>query len=260
MLLEKSQEVNGIQVCYRAVGQGPTILMLHGWGRGSVAYAQVMEGLAEKGYQVIVPDLPGFGGTEPPKEAWGVDEYAQFAFQFSQKLGLAKFYLLGHSFGGQVAVKLATGHPELVQGLILYAAAVIRRRPKARTKAIQAIARAGNSMLSVSPFSVFKKPMRKVFYRLFGIGSASYSQGVMKEVREKIIRQDLSHLLPNVSLPALILWGDKDKSTPVEDAHLVKEKIPQASLIVFRGASHLIHQEVPEEFVYHVAKFCSEKQ
>lgn len=102
--------------------------------------------------------------------------------------------------------------------------------------------------------------MRKVFYKLFGIGSASYSQGIMKEVREKIVRQDLSHLLSRISLPVLILWGDKDRSTPIEDAHFVKEGIPHSSLVVFRGATHLIHQEVPEEFVYHISKFCSEHQ
>src|SRR3989338_49325 len=260
MLFDKSQEINGVDVHYKVVGQGPAVLVLHGWGRGSVSYVEVMEALAQQRYQVITPDLPGFGKTPPPKTPWGVDEYAQFAFQFAQKLTLGKFYLLGHSFGGQIAVKLATEHPELVQKLILYGAAVLRREPGSKIKAMQAVARMGNSVLSIPPFSILKRPMRKAFYRLFGLGSAAYSQGIMKEIRGKIVRQDLSHLLPGISLPVLILWGDKDRSTPLGDAYLIKGKIPHASLVVFRGATHLIHREMPEEFVYHVAKFCSEKQ
>lgn len=260
MVFDKSQVVGEIDVQYKTAGEGPVLLVLHGWGKGSDAYIQVMELLAGQGYQVIVPDLPGFGKTPSPQDVWGVDEYSQFVFQFSQKLSLPKFFLLGHSFGGQVAVKFATDHPELLQGLILYAAAVIRRESNATTKVIQSIARLGNSILSIPPLSLFKSPMRKLFYKLFGISGAVYSKGVMKKVRETVIRQDLSHLLPNIPHPVLILWGNKDKSTPLTDAHSIKEKIPQASLVVFPGATHLIHQEVPEKFVASITSFLSNNQ
>lgn len=257
MVLDKSQVVGEINVQYKIAGSGPALLMLHGWGRGSGAYVQVMELLAGQGYQVIAPDLPGFGKTPPPQDAWGVTEYSQFVFQFSQKLSLTKFFLLGHSFGGQIAVQFAADHPELLQGLILYAAAVIRREPGAVTRAIQSIARLGNSILSIPPLSLFKSPMRRLFYKLFGISGAVYSKGIMKAVRKKVIRQDLSRFLPNISHSVLILWGDKDKSTPLADAYFMKEKIPQASLVVFPGATHLIHQEVPEEFVSSITSFLS---
>lgn len=258
--MEKSQEIGGIHLYYKVVGQGPTILMLHGWGRGSDAYIQVMELLSQQGYQVIVPDLPGFGKTEPPKIAWGVDEYAQFAFQFVQALGLSRFFLLGHSFGGQVAVRFAADHAELVQGLILYGAAVIRREPTKKVKLLQTLARFGNTVFSVFPLSLVKYFIRKAFYRFLGVGSSAYAKGIMREVRNKIVRQDLSHLLPGISLPALILWGGKDMSTPTQDAYLIKEKIPQASLVVFPGASHLIHQEIPEQFVTNIVSFLSNKR
>lgn len=260
MFFNKSQEIDGIHVQYKVAGQGPLILMLHGWGRGSISYVRVMELLAQQGYQVIVPDLPGFGKTLPPQDAWGVNEYSQFAFQFAQKLSLPKFFLLGHSFGGQVAVKLAIEHPELVRGLILYGAAVIRKEPTTKVKFLQTVARFGNAVFSVFPLSLVKYFMRTAFYRFLGIGSSAYAKGVMREVRNKIVRQDLSHFLPGVSLPVLILWGDKDKSTPLADAHFIKEKIPQASLVVFPGATHLIHQEMPEKFVANITSFLSNNQ
>ncbi|MDP2637418.1 MAG: alpha/beta hydrolase [bacterium] len=259
MLLDKSQErqiaVNTTRVFYRTAGEGPVVLVLHGWGRGSVAYIKVMEALAQQGYQVVIPDLPGFGNTEPPKSAWGTDEYAKFAFEFSQKLGLAKFYLLGHSFGGQVAVSFATDHPQQVQKLILYAAAVIRREPAESTKKIQVVARIGNAVFSLPLLSILQSPLRKLFYRLFGISDAAYSNGIMKEVREKVVRQDLSHLLSKISCPVLLIWGDKDKSTPVEDSELIQKKIPHATRKVLSETTHLLHREVPQSFVQALLTF-----
>ncbi|OHA69019.1 MAG: hypothetical protein A3B24_02085 [Candidatus Wildermuthbacteria bacterium RIFCSPLOWO2_01_FULL_48_16] len=259
MLLDKSQEnhitVQDTRVSYRIAGQGFALLVLHGWGRGSVAYVKVMEALAQQGYQVIIPDLPGFGNTEPPKSPWGIDEYAQFAFEFSQKLGLAKFHLLGHSFGGQIAVKFATDHPQQVQKLILYAAAVIRREPTESTKKIQVVARIGNAVFSLPLLSVLQSPLRKLFYRLFGISDAAYSTGIMKEIRKKVVRQDLTHLLSKISCPVLLIWGDKDKSTPIEDSRVIQEKIPHASLKVLSETTHLLHREVPQSFVQALLTF-----
>ncbi len=252
---EETIIIDGMVISYKIVGQGPTILILHGWGRGSDSYSQVMESIAKEGYSVVVPDLPGFGKSEPPKEAWGVDKYAQFAFQFSQKLSLTKFYLLGHSFGGQVAFKFAIEHPDRLAGLILCAAAVVRRKPDFKKRMIHFVSNMGSMVFSFWPFSMFSTIAGRAFYRILGSGDWRYSKGIMKYVRQKVVRQDLSALTSHVTVPTLIVWGDQDKATPIQDAYTLKDAIPRSSLKVIPGIGHRVHQEAPDIFIESVVQF-----
>lgn len=257
---EKILSFNGLQVNYKTAGTGPAILILHGWGRGSDSYITVQEQIALAGFQVVVPDLPGFGKTNPPQTVWGVDDYTDFVFQFARVLGLQTFVLLGHSFGGQVALKVAVLHPELVQSLILYGAAVIRRNPSLKTRIVRYIAKAGNMMFFVWPLSMIQGIARKALYRILGNKDERYSKGIMKQVREKILRQDLSAFLEKVKVPTFIIWGDKDVMTPVQDAYILKERIQDSFLEVIPNAGHRVHQEAPEQFVRHIVHFCYSKK
>lgn len=257
---EEITNIQELQINYKIAGEGPAILILHGWGRGSDAYAEVSEKIAEKGYRVVVPDLPGFGKSPPPSTTWGIGEYTAFVKRFSQALNLHKFILLGHSFGGQIAVKFVVEHPEDIEKLILYAAAAIRKPPNMKIKTIQTIARLGNALFSIFPLSFLRPLFRKAFYRLFGISSALYAKGIMKEIREKMVRDDQSHLLSRIEVPTLILWGDKDVSTPISDGEFIKNQIPNAIFKVFPGATHLLHQEMPEQFVESILQFLQSQK
>ena len=128
-MLEKTVLVDGFQVHYKQMGEGRPLLILHGWGSSSDSWVRVQEMLAAKGYQVIVPDLPGFGKTQAPHTVWGVEEYAEFMNRFTEELGLEKFILAGHSFGGQTAIQFAVDHPGKLEKLVLIAAAGVRRTP-----------------------------------------------------------------------------------------------------------------------------------
>ena len=125
---EKKILINGLKTNYKIAGLGPAILILHGWGGGSNSYIPVQKFLAGAGYKVIVPDLPGFGKSEPPLSAWGVSDYVEWVNEFVNNQGLEKFFLLAHSFGGRVAIKFAVKHPEKILNLILYEAAGIKHK------------------------------------------------------------------------------------------------------------------------------------
>lgn len=252
---EKTISVNGLQVNYKIAGVAWPLLMLHGWGRGSDSYVFVQEKIAKAGFQVIVPDLPGFGKTNPPKVAWGIDEYMDFAFEFAKVLGLQKFALLGHSFGGQVALKFAIMHTNMVDRLILYGAAVIRRKPGLKVQIVGYAAKAGNILFSIWPLSMVQSLARRMVYKALGSNDERYSKGIMKDIRKKILCQDLSALFGEVKIPTYILWGDQDDKTPVQDAYTIQENIHGSSLQVVKGAGHRIHQEVPEQFIDAVTSF-----
>ena len=104
------------------------ILILHGWGSQAERWSEVKELLENGGYRVYVPDLPGFGESLPPPQAWSVDDYVEWVRSFCEKENLSQIFLLGHSFGGSIAIKFVNYFPEKVQGLILVAPKLKRQK------------------------------------------------------------------------------------------------------------------------------------
>jgi len=253
---EETLNVQGLQVSCKIAGEGPVILILHGWGRGSDSWIEVQKGLVYAGHQVVVPDLPGFGKSELPQAVWGVDNYVDFVKTFAEKLNLEKFVLLGHSFGGQIALKFALKHSGMLKGLILYAAAVIRRPPSLRVRTIGVFAKGGNTVLSVWPLSFLQPPAKKLLYKILGNTDYLYERGIMKQVREKVLREDLSIYFSKVQIPTLILWGENDTITPLKDARIIHKAIPGASLVIVPGADHRIHHDRPDEVSKNIVEFA----
>lgn len=232
---DQTIEIGNISVNYKIEGAGKPILILHGWGSSSVSWLKVQGMLAEKGYQVIVPDLPGFGQTPAPPAVWGVEEYAEFVKEFTEKLGLQKFMLIGHSFGGQTAVQFATTHPEKTEKLVLVAAAAVRHEPGLKAKTSASIA------------GILPKPVKKALSFARPRSDYGKAQGIMKDIMKKVIRQDVSLQLPKITMPTLIIWGDEDKETPVRDAYVMEELIPNSKLEIIPGGKHALNFQMPEK-------------
>ena len=253
---EETLNVQGLQVSYKTAGEGPVILILHGWGRGSDSWVEVQTKLAQAGHRVVVPDLPGFGKSNPPPTVWGVDDYVKFVKVFAEQLSLETFVLLGHSFGGQIALKFALKHPGMLQGLILYAAAVIRRPPSLKAQTIGVFTKGGNAVLSIWPLSFLKPLAKKLLYRTLGNTDYLYEKGIMKEVREKVLREDLSPYFSKLQISTLILWGENDVITPLKDARMIHKAIPGASLAIVPGVGHRIHRDRPDEASKNILEFA----
>ena len=83
------------------------LLILHGWDSNSGKWQKVKEILKKSGIEVLVPDLPGFGKNPPPQKAWGIENYKEWVMKFTEEKGWQRFNLLGHSFGGGIAIKMA---------------------------------------------------------------------------------------------------------------------------------------------------------
>ncbi len=241
---EETIIINGMTIGYKIVGQGPTILILHGWGSSSDRWAQVSELLSQRNFSVIVPDLPGFGKNSQPLSVWGIEEYSALVSSFVEKLGLAKFVLLGHSFGGGLAVKYASRHPEKVRKLILVASAI--RRGKTPYKTAMRILAKIFKLFSFLPLYGF---FRKALYKYAVRSDYAYQAGIMKEIYLKVINEDLSPLLSRISVPTLIVWGEKDDVLSVADSHFINKHIEKSKLVLIPHADHDIEQHMPEALV-----------
>jgi len=250
--------IDDIEVNYKIAGEGQPILILHGWGSSSDSWIEIQRLLTENGYRVYVPDLPGFGKSPPPAAVWGIVEYADFVYEFGQKMQLEKFVLLGHSFGGQIAIQFAQKYPQKLEKLILVAAAGVRRKAGWRTKLLKYIAKIVSFVLYLGPFRDLRNSIRNFLYMALRRKDYMKAQGIMRDVFVKVVRQDMTPLFGQVTPPTLIIWGDKDPLTPVRDAYSMKEGIPQATLEIMQDRGHALNFEVPEQLAASIVRFVKE--
>ena len=252
---EETLNIEGLNVSYKIAGEGPALLILHGWGSSSDSWVEIQDNLSKQGFQVIVPDLPGFGASIPPLNVWGVGEYKEFILKLTAKIGLKKFSLAGHSFGGQIAISFATDYPEKIENLILLAAAGVRKEPGRKIKIVGFAAKILNRFLVLVPTKRGKDLVKKTCYRLIRWRDYARAKGIMREVLSKVIREDLTSVLLKIKAPTLIIWGEKDKVTPLEDALLMKEHIKNSSLSILPDTGHRLRTEAPEKLLELISRF-----
>jgi len=234
--------INGVKTNYISMGQGTPFIILHGWNSGSDRWVVEAEKIAEKGFQVIVPDLPGFGESSRLDTPWRVNDYLKWLEDFTAELKLQEFYLLGYSFGGAVAAKMTVKYPQRVQKLFLVASAVIRKKT-AQKEASAGIAK----FIKLFQFLPFYPLFRKAVYKfIIRKSDYVYAEGIMKETYLNVISDDVSYKLSFIKVPTVIIWGDKDQSVPIEDAHIINRKIKNSKLVIIPGADHLLHKKMPE--------------
>jgi len=235
--------------------KGEPLLILHGWGSNSARWQRVKELLEEKGVEVLVLDLPGFGITPSPNIAWGRDDYINWVFQKIKEKNWQKFNLLGHSFGGGLSAKIAAAFPEMIEKLILLSPAIIKRR-SIKTYLFYWVAFLGKKIFSLPGFRKFQPQAQWLVYKLAGTRDYYVADGMMKEVMKKIWQEEpLEGLLEKIQIKTLVLWGKRDDVLPLKDAYLIKEKIRDSELKIISKARHSPHREAPEELVENIIEF-----
>ena len=231
------------------------LLILPGWGSNSLRWQRVKELLEEKGVEVLVLDLPGFGITPSPNIAWGRDDYINWIFQRIKEKNWQKFNLLGHSFGGGLSAKIAAAFPERIEKLILLSPAIIKRR-SIKTYLFYWVAFLGKKIFLLPGLKILYPLAQKLIYKLAGTRDYYLADEVIKETMKKIGKEkDLEVLLEKIKTPTLILWGEKDDVLPLKDAYYIKEKIRGSELKIIPGAKHSPHRETPEELVEAIISF-----
>jgi len=226
--------IDGVLTNYEVVGKGKkNLLILHGW-KGQIAHWMPTATELKNRYKVILLDLPGFGGSTKPNENWGVYEYAGFTAKFIQSIGIKKASVLGHSFGGRIAILLASRYPELIERLILVDAAGMEIK-STREKIIKFL----SIFKMMFPESI-KKKLRSPDY---------VSAGEMRKIFLKVIRQPLRDELKNISCQTIIVWGEKDKILSLWEAEMLHEGIKKSILRIVWGATHWPHVEKFVDFL-----------
>ncbi|HEY8676939.1 MAG TPA: alpha/beta fold hydrolase [Candidatus Dormibacteraeota bacterium] len=227
-------------------GSGPALLLLHGWGASKELMAPIAERLP--GYRIVAPDLPGFGATPPPPQAWGVDDYAEWVIALLDRLGIERAHIVGHSNGGRVAIAVGSAHPHRVDRLVLTDSAGIRPRHglghRWRVGTFKALRAA-----SLRPW--LPAPLRRLAQRRAELrGSEDYraATGTVRASMVRLVNADLRPQLSRLAASTLLIWGARDQETPLSDARLMELLIPDAGLVVFDGCGHFAYAQEPDRF------------
>jgi pimeloyl-ACP methyl ester carboxylesterase len=247
-MTEHQITINGIVTNYKIFGHsGKPMLILHGWPSSSEKWVTVAELLSQKDIIAVVPDLPGFGKSQEPPTAWKTDTYVEWVRGFCDAIPelSGQCYVLGHSFGGVLSAKFAIKYTQRIEKLFLVSAAAVRKKT-ARKKLLYSI----SMVVKIFKFLPYYESARKAFYKfIIRKSDYPYVSGIMKETYANVILDDLSHKLPFLKVPTVIIWGDKDDLTPKEDAELIHQKIRNSKLIFIPGAKHSIQLQFPELLV-----------
>ena len=262
---ERFADARGARLRYLAAGEGEPLLLVHGLG-GSAANWLALAPLLLPGRQVIVPELPGHGGSDPLPAAAGLSVYAD---RLASLLN-GPAAVVGHSLGGAIALRLAIRRPELVSALVLAGAAGISSGSRR--------ARYGLTMTGLLKPGRKIAPHRRRVARsallktvVFGRWGASDPPALPSEMAEAflsgparhtdtvsaakaLVRDDPRPDLDRVSCPVLLLWGARDHQLPVGDAFEYARRL-RAPLRVIADCGHLLIGERPEACADAIERF-----
>lgn len=278
-LATETIELLGLRVRHLVRGAGPPVLVLHGWGASIEAVHSIVAGL-EAVATVHALDLPGFGGSDPPPEPWGVEDYQRLVAAYMGRMGLGgpaigdnsaatagpaatappvtgRTAVVAHSNGGRIAIRMAATEPWRVGKLVLVDAAGIRPPRTLRWYRRVAMAKLGKHAARR-----LGAPGRRLRDALVGrAASADYAAaGELRPTLVKLVNAELRPYLPDVRSPTLLIWGSEDADTPVWMAREMERLIPDAGLVLLDGAGHFSYADQPDRFNRVVSHFLAPPQ
>lgn len=235
----------------------PILLCLHGWGGSKESFTELREALADTPHhahgsgagqvEILTPDLPGFGSEPEPPKPWGIDEYAEWVEEWLKKNALHPLYLLGHSLGGQIAVKLALRGNLPIHHLFLCAPAAIRPHFSLRRTAGYIIAKCGRTLLGLPGLSLLQPLLRNTLYCLMRVHDYEKASAIMQKTMIRVTHQDLTAELHKITVPTDLFWGTDDRLTPLKNGFLMQKLILGSTLHTYPATRHSVHRDRPRE-------------
>jgi len=228
--------VNGLHVKGANIGRGPVALLLHGWGGDHKTILDLKSALP--GHRIVAPDLPGFGGSQLPSEAWGVERYGEFIADLLDKLKIKQVdIIIGHSFGGRIALELVGNGRVIPNKLILLASHGLPERRSLGSRLLGLAANIGH---------VLPPTWRSAVGRRFRSEDYRATAGIMSQVFLNVIAQDATKAAGRIKTDTLLVYGLDDKTTPTDMGRRFNDLITGSRLELVEQAGHYVHLDQPQ--------------
>jgi pimeloyl-ACP methyl ester carboxylesterase len=255
-------DVGGLSIAYRRRGQGPALVLLHGFLCDSRCWRPQLAGLA--GFDIIAWDAPGAGASADVPESFTLEDWSGCLAGLLAALGIASANVLGVSWGGVLAQAFHHHHPERVSRLLLagtYAGWLGSVGPAA---AAQRLARCeadshlpGKELARRWVDEMFTPAAPPALVAELAAIFAGFHPAGFRLMARSLATTDTTRWLANVDAPTLLLWGDDDRRSPLAIAERMRDAIPGARLERIAGAGHLANMEQPASFDRLVRDFCA---
>ena len=234
---EKYVEADGFDIRYLSAGQGEPLAVLHGAGGLRLSRAHTL--LAER-YQVILFEAPGFGQSPVNERSQSMSDLAATMWRATANLGFEQCSLMGHSFGGKLALDMALQQPERAQALVLAAPAAIRPESSSRPRPASPEERMALLYAHPERQPAAAPPEPAVIAK-----QEALVRRLMGPPRDAAFERRLAAL----HVPVLVLFGTLDRMIPSEMGRLYCEALPNCNLVLIYDAGHALDADRPEAFV-----------
>lgn len=245
MLVERS----GILFHYQVKGSGKIpVLLLHGWGRDASYWQRLVVDLENRdlNFRFYLVDMPGFGISAPPPKIWGARDYADFLSAWMRdEAPQENWIVIGHSFGGKVALFLARIYQRISSLILLASAGVVARRTWPIRIKIAGM-RCLKKLLSVVAPAELVDRILEIYRMRHGSIDYQMARGVMRAVLVRTLSEDVTAWLPEIRVPALLIWGREDSATPISGAQVMQRLLPQAQLKIIEKVGHDLLSACPD--------------
>ncbi len=277
MMESKTVVVRGVRIGFREGGSGPPMVLLHGVGESSFGWLGTMAHLAPR-HRVLAPDLPGSGASGPSPDGYHSAVLAEVVGDFLDAAEVDRAVLIGNSFGGIVALRLALARPEKVDALVLVDSAGlgVEITPAALLVLLPWLADAAMALTLHPVGAVQRAWLRRTLYFADGqraplewlrdqvrLGrSPEFLRAIIDSLRAGLAPFGQSDLvvdrLHEIRQPVLVVWGEQDGIVPLAHAHRAARLLPRGRCRTIPDCGHMPHLEQPQEFRRRVDEFLAD--
>ena len=232
--------IDNKKIYYEVEGEGKQLILLHGWLASSETMKPLQQHLS-RNFKVYNVDIIGFGKSELPDKPMNTNDFGDFLAKFIEQLNIENPILIGHSHGGRTVINYAGRKLGKINKIVLIDSAGIK--PK----------RSINYYIKIYTYKIVKKILklfpknleriRKKVLNKFGSADYKASPEILRKTMNIIINENQKEIMKNINVPTLMIWGDKDTATPLNDAKQMEKLIPNSGIAVLEGTGHFSYLE-----------------
>ena len=272
---KNSVELNNIIINYSDVGEGDILLLIHGFASSTYTWRYVEKHFIAK-YRIISIDLKGFGfSSKPSDEKYSIHDQSEIVIKFMEELELSGVTIMGHSYGGAVAlasfISARDKDQDLIKRIVLIDSAAFQQEFPDFISILR-IPLINRISLSIVPSKINAKVVlkeafyddRKITKEMINVYSSYLNlpgtHSALIQTANKIVPDDIESITNSyskINIPVLIIWGKEDQIVPIKIGQRLQSEIPNSLFKVIENCGHMPQEECPEKTVHHISEFLS---
>ena len=229
---------------YETIGEGAPVVVLHGW-LTSLETMRIFSDILSIDHKVYLVDIVGFGKSDTLDEPMTSNDFGNFLKEFLDKLNIENPILIGHSHGGRTIINAVGRGLVKADKLILVDSAGMKQRHGLIYYYKVATYKIGKAILNSMPQTKYIKDTKEEYMKSKGSDDYKASSPVLKKTMINVIKADESENAKKIDVKTLLLWGNKDKATPMYQANRLHRLIKGSELEIIEGGDHYSYLKDP---------------